>query len=92
MNLSLRYECVPGATQSPVAYVEGIYVEADYRNQGVGRFLIQHAERWAIDLGCVRLASDALLENTDSYAFHTQLGFQEVERVVTFIQKINANP
>lgn len=34
MNLSLRYDYVPGATQSPVAYLEGIYVREPYRKQG----------------------------------------------------------
>ncbi len=88
MNLSLRYDYVSGATQSPVAYVEGIYVKDEYRKQGVGKFLIQYAQKWGLENGCVELASDALLENTASYDFHTKVGFQEVERVVTFIKKI----
>lgn len=88
MNLSLRYEYVPGATQSPVAYVEGIYVKDEYQKKGVGKYLIQYAEQWALEHGCVELASDALLENTASYEFHTKVGFQEVERVVTFIKQV----
>ncbi|BAZ06606.1 aminoglycoside 6'-N-acetyltransferase [Calothrix sp. NIES-3974] len=88
MNLSLRYEYVPGATQNPVAYVEGIYIEEEYRRQGVGRYLIKFAQQWGLEHGCIELASDALLENTESYEFHTSVGFQEVERVVTFIKPI----
>lgn len=91
MNLSLRYDYVPGATQSPVAYVEGIYVEDEYRKQGVGTQLILYAQQWAIERGCVELASDALLENTASYEFHTKVGFQEVERVVTFIKQVTSS-
>jgi aminoglycoside 6'-N-acetyltransferase I len=91
MNLSLRYEYVPGATQSPVAYVEGIYVKEEYRKQGVGRYLMQYAQQWALEQGIVELASDALLENTASYEFHTKMGFQEVERVVTFIKQIGSS-
>ena len=86
----LLTEYVPGATQSPVAYVEGIYVKEEYRKQGVGKSLIQYAQQWALEHGCVELASDALLENTASYEFHTKVGFQEVERVVTFIKQIAA--
>ncbi|MDZ8054140.1 MAG: aminoglycoside 6'-N-acetyltransferase [Aulosira sp. ZfuVER01] len=88
MNLSLRYDYVPGATQSPVAFVEGIYVKSEYRQQGVGRYLIQYAQQWAREHGCVEIASDALLENTISYEFHRQVGFQEVERIVTFIKQV----
>ena len=91
MNLSLRYDYVPGATQSPVAYVEGIYVEDEYRKQGIGTKLIQFAQQWAIERGCMELASDALLDNTASYDFHTKVGFQEVERVVTFIKQVTSS-
>jgi len=90
LHLSLRYDYVSGATQSPVAYVEGIYVEDDYRHRGVGRALIHYAEQWGREQGCVELASDTLLENTVSHGFHTSVGFQEVERVVTFIKPIVA--
>lgn len=88
MNLSLRGDYVPGAIQSPVAFVEGIYVKPEYQKQGVGKALIQYAEQWAQAQGCVELASDALLENTASHAFHKQVGFQEVERLVAFIKPI----
>lgn len=88
MNLSLRYEYVPDATQSPVAFVEGIYVKDEYRNQGIGKALIQFAAQWASSQGCVELASDALIENTASYEFHAKVGFREVERVVYFIKPV----
>jgi aminoglycoside 6'-N-acetyltransferase I len=90
MNLSLRHDYVPDATQSPVAFVEGIYVKNEYRHQGVGTVMIHHAEQWALEQGCIELASDALIENTASYEFHTKIGFREVERVVFFIKPLKA--
>ena len=89
MNISLRSDYVPGATHRPVAYVEGIYVKDEYRKQGVGTALIQAAQRWASDRGCLELASDALIKNTASHEFHTQIGFREVERTVFFIKPVN---
>ena len=88
MNLSLRYDYVPGAKTSPVAYIEGIYVEEEYRKQGIATRLIYYAEQWATERQCTELASDALIENTDSQHVHKQLGFCEVERVVAFIKQI----
>lgn len=88
INLSLRSDYVPGATHSPVAYVEGIYVKDEYRNQGVGKALIQFAQQWALNQGCIELASDALIENTASHEFHKKIGFQEVERTVFFIKSV----
>jgi aminoglycoside 6'-N-acetyltransferase I len=88
MNLSLRYDYVPDASQSPVAFIEGIYVDSPYRHQGMGRALIEYAQQWSKSKGCVQIASDALLENTDSHAFHASVGFREVERVVFFIKPL----
>jgi aminoglycoside 6'-N-acetyltransferase I len=88
IDLSLRYEYIAGASRSPVAYVEGIYVEEDYQKQGVGKALIHFAEQWALEQGCIELASDALLDNAVSHAFHQRMGFQEVERVVAYIKPI----
>jgi aminoglycoside 6'-N-acetyltransferase I len=88
MNLSLRYEYVPEATQSPVGYIEGIYVKDEYRHQGIGKILVEYAEQWALAQGCIELASDALIENTDSHAFHTKVGFREAERTIYFIKHL----
>lgn len=88
MNLSLRYDYVPGATQKPVAYIEGLYVRAAYQGQGIGRQFIQQAEQWAQQQGCRELASDALIDNTASAEFHSKVGFEEVERTVFFIKPI----
>jgi aminoglycoside 6'-N-acetyltransferase I len=88
MNLSLRFEYVPEATQSPVGYIEGIYVKDEYRDRGFGKTLVEYAEQWALAQGCIELASDALVENTASHKFHTKTGFREAERTVFFIKSI----
>jgi aminoglycoside 6'-N-acetyltransferase I len=88
MNLSLRSDYVPGGKHSPVAYVEGIYVQDEYRKQGIGAALIQSAQEWGLKQGCSELASDALIDNTASHEFHLKIGFQEAERTVFFIKSI----
>ncbi len=72
------------AKLSPVAFVEGIYVVEAARGQGVARALVGAVEAWAGARGLSELASDALLDNTDSHAMHQALGFAETERVVYF--------
>src|SRR5579863_9281767 len=42
---------VDGCATSPVAFLEGWYVEADVRRQGIGRRLVQAAETWAREQG-----------------------------------------
>jgi aminoglycoside 6'-N-acetyltransferase I len=69
---------------SPVGYIEGWWVDADVRRQGVGRALIQAAEDWARAKGYTEMASDALIDNDVSHASHQALGYEEVERLVMF--------
>jgi aminoglycoside 6'-N-acetyltransferase I len=69
---------------SPVAYLEGWYVDADVRGQSVGRRLIRAVEEWARSRGYRELASDTHLENTGSQRAHARLGFEETERLVLF--------
>src|SRR5262249_58795557 len=66
----------------PVGYVEGWFVDADLRRQGVGRRLLEAAEQWATAHGCKEMASDAQMENEVSLAAHQALGFEESSRAV----------
>jgi len=71
-----------GCATWPVGYVEGWYVDADVRHQGIGRRLVAAAERWAAAQGCGEIASDAHPENTASLAAHQALGFEESSQAV----------
>jgi aminoglycoside 6'-N-acetyltransferase I len=73
-----------GCATSPVAYLEGWYVDPDARRSGVGAALVRAAEAWARDRGYAELASDALLENVGSQRAHAAVGFAEVERSVKY--------
>lgn len=81
---SLRENYVNGCTTSPVAFLEGIYVDSHHRRSGVARLLVDAVENWARGLGVSELASDAELHNTVSHRMHAALGFEETERVVYF--------
>jgi aminoglycoside 6'-N-acetyltransferase I len=70
--------------ESPCAFLEGWWVDADIRRQGVGRALLAAVEEWARGQGFTELGSDALLDNTLSHQVHHALGFEERERVIYF--------
>ena len=84
VEATLRTDCVNGCETSPVAFLEGIYVEPWARRQGVARELVAEVERWALAQGCREFASDALLDSETSHRMHRGLGFRETERVVYF--------
>jgi aminoglycoside 6'-N-acetyltransferase I len=77
-----------GCDSAPVAYVEGLWVAAAWRRQGIARRLVAAAMDWARARGRRELASDAQLANTTSQAFHRALGFAETERLVTYRMEI----
>ncbi len=76
-----RADYVPGAKGRPIWYVEGIFVESDYRRHGIGSILIRGlAER----VGATEIASDCEMGNEASRLFHEAAGFQEVGRSIHF--------
>lgn len=77
-----------GAVSSPVGYIEGWYVDEDYRCQGVGARLVTAAEEWARSRGCTEMASDAQIDNVGAIRAHHQLGYQETDRIVCFLKKL----
>lgn len=82
-ELSLR-PYAEGCQSTPVAYLEGWYVQPEARGQGVGLTLIRSAETWARSLGCTELASDTSPDNDFSEAAHRSVGFTDVGLVRCF--------
>lgn len=65
-----------------VGYLEGWFVEEEYRRTGIGRALVASAEDWARQNGCTEMASDAELDNIVSQNAHEKLGYSETSRLV----------
>jgi aminoglycoside 6'-N-acetyltransferase I len=81
---TLRRDWVEGCNSSPVTFLEGIYVHPAARQSGVARRLANAVADWGSAQDCTEYASNALLDNSDSHAFHAAIGFTETERVVYF--------
>lgn len=62
------------------AYVDIIAVEEHVRDQGIGRLLMQGAERWAQDQGCVELELDVFEFNSQAIAFYESFGMRTKSR------------
>lgn len=87
-QFELRYDYVEGTNTSPVGYIEGIYVQKEYRNIGLASQLVKRGEQWAKQKGCTQMASDCELSNIDSYKFHTRIGYEETNKIVCFKKDI----
>jgi len=87
-EVSLRWDHVNGTTSSPVAFLEGLYVDDRERRRGLARRLVDAAVAWAHLKGCRELASDVLEANLMGQRVHRALGFEETERVVYFKRRV----
>lgn len=89
LELGLR-PYAEGCTSSPVPFVEGWYVKPGARHKGAGRALMAAAEHWALLRNFTEIASDTQLNNAQSQGAHAALGYEEVERLVTFRKSLRA--
>jgi len=80
-----------GCETSPVGYIEGWFVRSEHRRQGIGQALVAAAEQWAIELGCVEMASDARIENAVSQQSHLAMGYEETGRLVCFKRRLGSS-
>lgn len=80
-----------GCDSSPVAYLEGIWVDPDLRRARIATALVRAAEEWARDLGLSELASDCEIVNHESRAFHLATGFREVQRTISFKRDLSSD-
>ncbi|SIT87344.1 aminoglycoside 6'-N-acetyltransferase [Edaphobacillus lindanitolerans] len=87
-QVQLRHDYVEGTSTGPVGYLEGLYVEARFRQEGMARELVRGCEEWARQQGCTEFASDCELGNDVSRDVHLHLGFNEVNRIIAFAKKL----
>ncbi|WP_044564970.1 aminoglycoside 6'-N-acetyltransferase [Anaerococcus provencensis] len=83
-NASIRYDYVEGCESSPIGYLEGVFIDDNYRNNNYARQLVEACENWAKSFGIKEFASDCELSNLDSLAFHLAIGFSEANRIICF--------
>jgi GNAT superfamily N-acetyltransferase len=60
----------------PGIYLEDLFVVPEQRGQGIGRALLAHLARLAVERGCGRLEWSVLDWNRDAIGFYERLGAQ----------------
>lgn len=88
IELSLR-NIVDGVIGGPVGYIEGIYLDPEYRNKGVGQALISGAMDWFRNKGCQQVATDTEIDNHSAQAYFEKLGFQRKWTIVQYLKDIS---
>jgi aminoglycoside 6'-N-acetyltransferase I len=86
---SIRNDYVNGTHESPVGYLEGVYVDEEYRSKGIAKQLLSSLVCWFKENQCSEMASDVEIRNNLSIDVHQALGFEETERVVFFRKQLS---
>jgi ribosomal protein S18 acetylase RimI-like enzyme len=78
---------IPLFVQRRYAVVDNLVVEATFRRAGLGRALIEHAQRWAAAQGVERIELGVWEFNQDAIAFYRALGYEtEMRRISKRLQ------
>lgn len=62
-HCSIRKNNVEGSGEFSFGYIETIYVEEEYRNNGIANHLISYCENWAKSKGCKQIENDCTINN-----------------------------
>jgi len=64
------------------AYVDELAVAEQHRGQGIGRALVQAAERWASDQDMSEIELNVWQVNKGAIAFYERLGYETIRRTM----------
>jgi aminoglycoside 6'-N-acetyltransferase I len=78
----------PSGVDRRIGYLEGLFVHPDDRRSGTALALVRVAEQWARSHGARRMGSDTHPKNRASRAFHSALGYRELERLIVFEKRL----
>lgn len=87
LEVSVR-DYAEGCEKGPVGYLEGIYVRESFRQKKIGSQLIGFAENWAMERGCMYMASDAHSDNHISIETHIKSHYTITSKLVHFIKEL----
>ena len=65
-------------------YLEDLFVKPEFRRQGIGKNLLAHLAKIAVDRGCRRFEWSALDWNEPAIRFYEELGAQKMEQYRLF--------
>ena len=87
-ELSIRSH-VDSVPEANIPYLEGWFVEPEFRNQGLGLQLMEAAQQWAKDQGANYFASDVECDNEGSINAHKRFGFEAQGCSIGFLKRLN---
>jgi PhnO protein len=61
------------------AEISGLVVDQNLRSRGIGKILLDAAERWAIEIGCQTISVRSNVKRDRAHRFYSKNGYQHVK-------------
>ena len=74
----------------PFVVIGGLVVDRDYRRQGVGRLLMEHAEQWAREQRCSTIRLWSSSSRTAAHRFYEGLGYTNIKTQYAFAKLLDS--
>jgi ribosomal protein S18 acetylase RimI-like enzyme len=72
-------------TYGPVLMnVLGLAVDEAFRQQGIGKALLEHGEQWAQENGAQGVRLNSGIERSEAHKFYRREGYEEVKKQINF--------
>ena len=72
--------------------IHDLFVEADYRGQGVGLLLLQGVEVWAREMDCCKVTLEVHDDNLRGQSVYQEFGFDGGQDKMSFWTKLLVEP
>jgi GNAT superfamily N-acetyltransferase len=72
----------------PQAEIRGLVVDQAHRRRGLGRLLMERAERWARDRGCLAVHLRSNVDREETPFFYEGIGYTQAETSRTFCREL----
>lgn len=73
----------------PFGELGGLAVDMEHQQQGIGRRLLEAAERWAVEQGLTSMRIRTNVVRETAHAFYTRLGYRALKRQTTFVKEFS---
>jgi GNAT superfamily N-acetyltransferase len=75
------YELILMPTQ---ALLHGLVVDENYRNNGIGKLLMQRIEEWAYEVGCEGVQVRSNVKRKEAHLFYEKIGYTNMKEQKAF--------
>jgi aminoglycoside 6'-N-acetyltransferase I len=89
IEASLRMSA-EGCRSHPIGYIEGWYIEPEWRAPGVAGALLARAEAWAASQGCREMAMAVRADEVEARAVQQALGYEEVASLAHYRKELRS--